>query len=197
MGLDTQEHIIKESMGKPKPGEFAIEQQEGKAVEWIHCRERFAGLFNSRIEGFYFSHECDRMQVVKFIEKTEKILERPTHCLFQPTQRNYATWVFPSEFWKRCPIHRSLFTLLLRAGQTYNMTSDNYEYTLYAHDYLKQTKEAVMRFLFGFTEFTIQGGWDIGWVGTFANKPIEEIRTKLVSPKPVESTLIGVGSLWR
>ena len=196
MGLDIQEHIIKESMGRPSPGEFALEHN-GRAVEWVSCRDRFASLLNSRVEGFYFSHECDRMQVVAFIEKTEKILERPTHCLFQPTQRNYATWVFPSEFWKRCCIHRSLFTLLLRAGQNYNPIGDNYEYALYANDYLKQTKDAVMRFLFGFTEFTIRDSWDLGWVATFANKSVEEIRTKLVAPKPVESTLIGAGSLWR
>jgi hypothetical protein len=214
MTLKNEPRIIRESLSKPEAGSFAVQPEDNESLEWIHCRDTFSSSFTKETEGFYFSHNVDRKRIASFVEKTEIILEQrmapaaqlrlfadgPTahfHAsLFQPTNRDHATWVEPCGFWKQIYIRRSLFTLLLRAGQRYDPTADNYEEALYSIDYLKSSKDAVMRFLFGFTDFHVDQ-WSCGWAATFCHKDIEEIRTKLISKDNTEVSLIGVGSIWR
>jgi hypothetical protein len=196
MGLEDTTRTIKESFKKPKDGWFALESVGSNSIAWQHCRDQFASSFTDRIDGFYFSHSVPRCNIVAFVGKTEAILDVP-ESTFQATNREYATWVTPSVFWKSVFIRRSLFTLLLRAGMLYDPVVDNYELALYGNEYLHTSKAAVMRFLFGFTEFCESPYWKLGWAATFSGKPIDDIRNKLVSPKKAEPSLIGQGSIWR
>jgi len=185
---------IKESLKKPYNGSFALEPILDRSIEWLSCRDRFAMCFTNDLEGFYFSHDNSSNKVIAFVNKTEDILGI-SYSTFEPTNRDYATWVSPSPFWKDHFIKRSFFTLLLRAGHNYNY--DNYEEAMYDNPYFKDTKQAVMRFLFGFTDFYTQH-WELGWMSTFVNKSTEDIRRRLISLNKIEdNSIIGRGSLWR
>ena len=180
-------------MNKPCPGYFGVEGHSG--VIWENCRERFATTFGEQIEGFFFSHKGIMENVVNFIEKTEtEILEVPK-SVFNPTNRGYALWVEPSMFWKCCEMRRSLFTILLRCGQSYE---GNYDEALFSTDYAKRTKDAIVRFLFGFTKYIPEGyHWNYkGWVAIFENKSVRDIRQHLVSVNNGSQSFIGAGSLW-
>lgn len=214
MTLKKEPRIIRESLGKPESGSFAVQPENNKVLDWIHCRDTFSNCFTKETEGFYFSHKVDRRRIASFIEKTEMILEQRMEpepqlrlfadgltahfqaSLFQYTNRDHATWVVPCGFWKQIYIRRSLFTLLLRAGQCYDPAIDNYEDALYSISYLHTSKDAVMRFLFGFTDFHVDQ-WSCGWAATFCHKDIDEIREKLIAKDNAEVSLIGVGSIWR
>lgn len=93
-------------------------------------------------------------------------------------------------------MHRSLFTILLRLGQYYDIEKDNWEETMFNNPgkgedsvYLKNTEYAVRRFLAGYTKYT---GWRCGWYNAFYlgggwSKEVmtptkEEIRKLLVKP---------------
>jgi hypothetical protein len=190
--------IIKEVLKRPKSGQFAVEPEKNFALDWIYCRDRFMSYFTSDIDGFYFSQNGDSSKVSAFVFKTEVILELAIKSEFILTNRFYATWVEPSPFWKTNFIRRSLFTLLLRAGNAYDPKIDNYEEALYSDNLLKETKQAVMRFLFGFTECPVEeSNHKFGWWETFHNKSIEETRRLLISYKNNEPSIIGCGSIWR
>ena len=179
---------------KPHPGYFAVDKSCN--VKWENCRERFNNkIFNKDLPGFFFSHEIGECEsVVQFIDKTEEILsvERSS---FAKTNRPYATWVCPSDFWRSCEMRRSLFTILLRAGRKYNPVNDNYEDALFSQEYVKLTKEAVMRFLFGFTNYVRLENKQ-GWVSVFMHKKYEDVRKRLVSKNAGDFSLVGAGSLW-
>lgn len=178
---------------KPHPGYYAI---EANPIKWINCREKFYNSFVPDLKGFFFSHEFgEREEIAAFINKTEEILD-VEQSSFAKTNRPYALWVEPSVFWKKCEIRRSLFTILLRAGRKYKASSGNYEDALFSQEYIKLTKEAVMRFLFGFTNYVRLDGQK-GWVSVFMHKKREDVRKRLVSStKNKNSSLIGAGSLW-
>jgi hypothetical protein len=190
--------IVKEALKRPNPGQFAVEPPTGRALDWISCRDRFTCYFTEDTEGFYFSHlPGNGENVSAFIFKTEAVLSI-LHSEFSTTNREYVTWITPSLFWKENFIRRSLLTLLLRAGTAYDPKMDNYEEALYSNKWLKESKPAVMRFLFGFTEFPLASPtWKMGWWATFHDRSIEEIRRTLISQKNDDSSLIGQGSLWR
>ena len=154
----------------------------------------------------FFSHEPDyEYKICAFIEKTEEILIRAAlqnlnKSKFFKTNLNFALWVEPSNFWMKCPMKRSLFTLLLRCGQFYNY--NNYEQALYSEEYSKSTKKALQRFLYGFTEFEYEGekfeGIGKGWASYFANKECSVVCKKLKSPdySPKLNFLFGGEFLW-
>ena len=103
-----------------------------------------------------------------------------------------------------CEMRRSLLTLLLRCGIHYIAEEDNFEEALYSNNHAAQTKNAIMRFLFGFTEFkgqlsktygfgvTSPNGWWTFWQG----KSDEYVRQYLVSQEESEPIMIGAGTLW-
>ena len=103
-------------------------------------------------------------------------------------------WINPSQFWKGCKMRKQLLSILLRAGSKYDPDKDNYEEALYTQEYIKGTKSAVMRFLFGFTEYTQNV---CGWERAFRAKTDSEIRKLLVCPdfKKLNDCLIA-GVIW-
>jgi hypothetical protein len=185
--------IVSDTMAKPEPGYFAIDRP---TIEWINCRERFIKLLNaSRSDGFFFSHNRnDAEQVIRFIWKTEQILET-NRSVFGKTNRPYAMWIDLSRFWRENYTKISLLLILLRSGLSYDPSKDNYEQALYSEKYLTATKPAIMRFLFGFTH-CIQG--TSGWLTTFKNMTVGEIKKNLIYPPEcsVDYSIIGANTLW-
>lgn len=185
---------------RPSPGCYATHNPKG--LKWVKCRDAFQKHFTPDSDGIYFSHEpCfgDRDQgihVANFISHTETVLgiKPSTFCR---TNRNYAIWIELNEFWKECPIRRSLLTIFLRCALKYRLDVNNYDKTLFDHPYIKSTKPAVMRFLFGFTHFNDRPNG--GWKRTFERLTEEEIKQLLIWPpgKSKETCLVGAGSLWQ
>lgn len=168
-------------------GSFAIDIQP---LQFDHCRERFAATFNENTTGFYFKHSPGRSKdIASFIIKTESVLGNLFFSEFAETNRDSIIWVCPNMFWKQCPMRRSLFTALLRAGDLYRSDIDNYESALFGYNYLQVTKKAVIRFMFGFTDYVgpdIKGNgtvWFKGWKSTFEEKNEIEIKKMLISHK--------------
>lgn len=168
-------------------GSFALDIQP---LQFEHCREKFAAIFNENTTGFFFKHSPSKSKdVASFIIKTEDILQNLIFSEFAETNKDSIVWVCPSMFWKQCPMRRSLFTALLRAGDAYNADIDNYEAALFGQSYLQQTKKAVIRFMLGFTKYVgqdIQGTgtvWFRGWKSIFEDKNETEIKRMLISHK--------------
>ncbi len=189
----------------PPPGYFAVHRNP---LAWQRCREQFEARFTETTRGFYFSHQVNHgSRVAEFISKTEDVLglSNDNRTLYATTNRSFALWIEPSEFWKSCRMKRSLFTILLRCGKGYDKEKDNYEEMLYEEKYVFDTEKAIQRFLFGFTDFVedeIALGNEYkkqkGWVNTFRSKTEIQITKQLILPNGVESEecLAGLGSIW-
>ncbi len=183
-------------------GSFALDL---RPLKFEHCRERFAVSFNSDVCSLYFKHPAGKsIDVASFILKTEEVLGLKFISEFAETNRDTILWIAPSDFWRKCSIRRSLFTIFLRAGNYYDCDKNNYEEALFRQDYVAPTRKAIIRFLFGFTEYT---GPEIvptgtvsykGWHSVFENKNEAEVKSMLVSPRksfPVCGDLFP-NSLW-
>ncbi len=169
-------------------GSFAL---DNLPVLFEHCRERFAVSFKPATPAFFFKTENDQSKnVAKLIWKVESLLNVEEMSSFCLTNRKSVVWVKPSNFWKVCPIRRSLFTVLLRAGNAYKAEEDNFEQAIFSHEFVIPTRRAVMRFLFGFTKYVGEVPKDSGnintrgWKSLFYNKSDDEITSMLISEKP-------------
>ena len=169
------------------------------------CRERFGSQWHSDTKGFFFKHPKDKGSAVAiFLRKTEIILKQKIYSDFAKTNRDTVLWIEPSDFWKSCRMRRSLFTILIRAGMSYDPDIDNYEKALFGYKWAKATKSGVMRFLYGFTKYvgpTIDdqnGSLETrGWKFVFESRSKESIIEFLKWPednpdKPKQS----VKSIW-
>jgi myosin-crossreactive antigen len=202
--LSEEKKYAKQVRKKPTPGQYALEKEE---LEWEPCRENFAKKFNRNQKGLYFScgHEQEK-NVIAFIEKTEEILlkaalQNIVFSNFYKTNLNFALWVEPAEFWMECSLKRSLFTLLLRCGLSYDFV--NYEKTLFQNQYSSVTKQALQRFFYGFTKADSKNeesfeGIGKGWTSYFANKNSQIICEKLLLPDYLSDNKFPFGEeiLW-
>ena len=197
---------------EPTSGHFALEKEP---LAWEKCREQFANVFLDTLPAFYFAcmaGECE--SVAQFVGKVERVIGCE-ESQFALTTRPNIVWVAPSAFWKSCHVRRSLFTVLLRSGRKYKPNPlgslgvktdlDNFEEALYSESYANDTKNAVMRFLFGFTKFDETVAQRIlgykptkgtGWWTLFSKVNVEQIRQILVSPVDRPHSLIGAGEIW-
>lgn len=183
-------------------GSFAIDDAP---LIFDHCRERFGKKFNELTAGFFFKHSADKGQdIAGFLIKTEIILKQNDFSKFSKTNRNTILWVQPSGFWKSCRMKRSLFTIMLRAGVFYDLQQDNYEGALFAENYISVTRTAVMRFLYGFTDYVGPLANDhqssletMGWKATFDKIDDNLVKRYLISPnnKPLKTELSSQ-ALW-
>lgn len=205
---------INMSYGSPPPGNYALEPIPSKSIHWDHCREQFAPKFNSDTRGFYFSHHSDKHQNIgEFLTKFEEIIgHNQNFSTFCQTSRSTILWVEPSRFWLDCQMKRSLLTILLRCGQNFNLNYDNFDSALFDETYYKEniwakeTRKAILRFLFGFTKFTgqyinVTETTTIikhGWREEFATLSEKDIRQRLILPegKNKEVNIVGAESLW-
>jgi hypothetical protein len=211
-----EKRVIKPSaFGPPVIGSFALDADEDiPTISWDKCREQFATRFTENHKGLFFCHEVNESQrCASFLVKTEQIIDiSSSHSVFGETNRPDVTWIVPSFFWMSSDMRRQLLTILLRAGMSYDPIKDNYEEALWkpdklGNDYAARTKSAVLRFLYGFTEFvpdkcvqsTLWGTFNnkVGWVNVFEGKDQQSVRKQLITPNDKrQSCLIGIGKLW-
>lgn len=199
----------------PPQGQFALEAEGEKPLHWDHCREQFLGKFKENIPGFYFSHKPGKgINVAGFLLKFEEIISYEFKSLkfshFRETEKETVLWIEPSVFWRTCLLKKSLMTLLLRCGLNYDGEKDNFDDALFnieysENKYVRETKNAIMRFLFGFTKFTgnfvVPEGTTLirhGWHAEFEKNSVYDVRRKLIRPSDEchEVSLVGAESLW-
>lgn len=198
----------------PPQGNYALDNNDPeKQFHWDHCREQFAAKFtDADSKGFYFSHpEKKGRDVANFISKFENIVDfTQSVSHFSETNRNVILWVGISSFWLPCMMKRSLLTILLRCGMHYDSEKDNFDDALFGEHkdniYARETRSAILRFMFGFTQFTGPKPADIfqtsvvkhGWREEFQKLDDSIIRRRLVLPegKVKEASIVGLESLW-
>lgn len=167
-------------------GSFALDHPP---LKFETCRERFASSFDLSTKGFFFKHyPKGSRSVATFVSKTEKILKIRNLSKFSETNRDSILWFEPCHFWKSCRMRRSLLTIFLRAGMIYDTDKDNYEHVLFNHPYIVPTKQAVMRFMYGFTKYAGPPMKSVsletkGWREVFKKLDEDEIRKYLVSTR--------------
>jgi len=198
----------------PAQGNFALETTDlEKQVQWDYCREKFAAKFvDTDVQGFLFSHPEKRgKDVANFLHKFETIVgfSQPV-SYFSETNKDTILWIGISPFWLPCMMRRSLLTILLRCGMCYNTECDNFDDALFGDHkdniYARETKSAILRFMFGFTEFTGKKQIDVfhmsvikhGWREEFQKIDDSNIRRLLVLPEGSvkETSIVGLESLW-
>lgn len=134
------------------------------ALEWLYCREYFQDE-SAGIRRFLFCHKPNKCRrIAAFIHKLEEILNLEERTEVGPTQRHNISWLRVSPWWTCSSMKRSLFTILVRCGQNYNIKEDNLDEALFSVMYTKQTERAVRRFMGGFTRYT---GKKKGWYSQF------------------------------
>ena len=133
---------------------------------WETCREQFHEFIGScPIRVFLFCHHPNkRYAVAAFMDKVEQMVKAPTRTVIGPTQLAKVSYIRISPWWMKDDMRKSLLTILLRVGQYYDPKVGNFEQTLCATRYSRQTLPAIQRFLKGYTWYT---GDVIGWNNQF------------------------------
>lgn len=153
---------------RPEAGSFCkpkeMVEDRYRVGQWYYCRDLFHGqLYNLSL--FFFSHDSNKGNcIAEFMRKCEKILNVEPRSDFGPTQRKTIMWVEPSRWWTVRAMRRSLFTILLRAGNQYSINKDNFDEALFSDPYTMGTRYAVNRFFAGNTFYT---GKKRGWYKQF------------------------------
>jgi len=201
----------------PPSGNFGMLSACGSYVQsWDHCREQFAVKFTETTKKFFFAHESGRgLAVASFILRFEDVLrlgrqEDFESSNFKMTNFSRLMLCCPGDFWLSCYYRRSLLTLLLRCGLNYDHQKDNFDDALFGsqhkeNQYIRDTKQSVMRFMYGFTRFTGEApaasGVTVikhGWKEEFEGLDTNSLRARLVAPTPrsKECSFVGSESLW-
>jgi hypothetical protein len=213
--------MIKPNCGNPPRGNYALEGVGSQPIFWYYCREKFLVKFDEKTQGFFFSHDVDKgKNIANFISKFESILKltqlnKPyTTSTFSLTDHENVLWINVSSFWSDCLFKRSLFTALLRSGSNYDLSTDNFDEALFSPTfkddekvnlYMRQTKNAVLRFMFGFTKYvgvypstTATEIIRHGWKDEFMNISVSKVRNKLILPEEenVDNNIVGLETLW-
>ena len=162
---------------RPTPGQFstAKNQPDGTMIaeQWWDCRELFQEDFTKKIKTILFAHKSGSFHRVRdFISIAEELLDAATSEV-GPTQRKTISYIIPSDFWTQCPMRRSFFSILLRAGMKYNGDFDD---ALYKNSYVAMTRSAVERFFGGHTHYH---GRETGWCDQFSGKSEKQVRRLL------------------
>ena len=200
----------------PPIGYYALDNDDTKPVVWDHCREQFLGKMSPGMPGFFFSHYDKRSNdVAYFICHFEQIVSlsgrNMTFSCFSKTERKNIIWIVPSKFWLSCLMRRSLLTLLLRCSLNFECAQRNFESCLFG-DYpecklIRETRKAVIRFMFGFTEYigqlphvsTSDSSNLIrhGWHSEFSNATELDVKSKLALPVGcISVNKFGFDFLW-
>jgi hypothetical protein len=145
---------------------------------WVTCRDDVLRFTGSGI--FYFHSSKILSNITKFLQRIEDIikLKKEDRLKFVECDDPEVFCIELGSFWNAKP-RRSLLTLLIRAGKSYDEKIDNWKERIEKSKYCKSLKSraAVFRFLEGHTELKV-GSYDFhGWCNFFgyAKKPIEEL----------------------
>jgi len=201
----------------PNSGNFALDSESGRVSHWDTCREQFAAKFFETTEGFFFSHRENKgYDIANLIHKFESVIKishddyKFDNSEYSFTNSPHVLFIKVSRFWRECFFRRSLLTLIIRCGQNYDSTIDNFDEAIFDEKYkettyINETKMAVFRFMFGFTKYTgippIVGGTTVikhGWKEEFSKLDMQELRTRLVLPDCFKKStnIVGLDSVW-
>ena len=172
---------------------------------WDTCREQFGKKFLETSLGFFFSlkDESQSEFVINFISKCEECLELDELSNFFLTDMKNVIFIIPSNFWKKCYMRRSLFSLICRQGllfdgqhQFENLLIGNVGETKQdkldgTFSFARKTRTAILRFFGGYCRYVGEGPErDVifpekhGWVHEFKEKPKSYVKKVLISDKP-------------
>lgn len=157
------------------------------AANWMYCREYFQDCSQGIRRMFFVTKRNRGRNIASFIDRVEAKLSLRQRTQFGPTQRNNIIWIKIAPWWTTSSMRRSLFTALLRAGNAYNLTQDNFSDALYSIKYTAETKYAVERFLSGYTTYT---GTVRGWFNQFRYGSGSPLFPRKPSPKKVRELLV-------
>lgn len=171
-----------------------------ESIYWDKCREQFAKKFTENLNGFFYSvYEPNKHGPAAFIKDTEHFLGIKDPSKFYLSNRENVIYIRVSEFWKKCYMRRSLFTLICRLGLIYEGKS--WEANLFGfvqetknseldanYEMARKTNKALLRFFLGFTKYV--GSLDHiqkeyfpekhGWVMEFSGKSNDQIKQLLI-----------------
>jgi hypothetical protein len=165
----------------PGSGSFGI-FSDSKIVIWYGCREQLQeqlDIFPSR-KLLFHCHSNQHKNVISFINKVEKTIRLPVkdRVKFHLTNKPDVLYLLLGRFWSST-IRRSLLTILLRAGRTYDSKKNNWEEVIDNDEYLNATRHAFDKFMSGFTDIQWQPKYDceyvnesfkfVGWVDSFTD----------------------------
>jgi len=155
-----------------------------EADQWFSCREKFHDV-SKGIKRMAFRHRRNTgvknvgYNIACFVGKIENRLQVDPRSVFGPTQKSTVVWIQASPWWTTSSLRRSLFTILVRAGQNYDPFSDNFEEAFFGKKfhkdnlYASDTRYAVERFLKGYTRYT---GTTCGWYTAFRYRSLDDER---------------------
>lgn len=208
--------VYKPIYGAPSLGSFALQPLPNKPIFWEHCRENFGLKFTENTKGFFFSHlENKAIDVASFLTKFEYVVQSNLNdkkilfSSFRKTCRNNIIWLEPSEFWRSCKMRRSLLTILVRCSFNYSSELDNFDDAIFGNYkeniYIRETKIAFLRFMFGFTRWNSKEHHNLdrederhGWREEFFNLDYRRARSRLLAPENNfnDANMIGLDTLW-
>lgn len=170
---------------RPETGSFAsykkFDGEKYRIINWHYCRDIFhPQLYN--LDLFFFAHDPNRSyNIASFMERIERKVNIDYFSEYGPTQRKSIMWIRPSKWWTIRSMRRSLFTILLRCGNNYFPSKNNFKEALFSDPYANATKCAINRFLSGYTHYI---GRKKGWLDQFYESRLskEEIDSLLVNP---------------
>lgn len=174
----------------PQAGCFGKINKNGQSwdVDIYRCREDFH-KFCRKLNYMAFvlnKHTC-LQYVAAFIDRIETVTGVRHETVFAPTNRNNVVWLNVSPWWSEQSMRRNVFTAFLRASQNYIPVRDNFEEALWSCNYLDRSRDAVKRFLRGYTWYT---GRVCGWYRQFAHvESSERLNQLLIKPEKMNSRL--------
>lgn len=170
-------------------GEFGVIEGKGnnRIVEWHHCREEFQDYYPKLNRMLYYGKRKENANVKAFVKKIEQIIKLPRkkRIKWRETTKKHVIYLSLGDFWKGL-VHRSLLTILLRAGHYYDRKKDNWKEVIKQDNYLSLTPAAIERFLDGYTRPRLSfdcyrdNGHFMGWVDEFQHLTANEVKKKLV-----------------
>jgi len=170
-------------------GSLGVIDKRNRDVEWMVCRDGFQSYSLGR-----FLFKCVSGQIpntIAFIRRVERAIKLPVRkrCVLRLTDKPDILYIGLKDFW-RTEVHRSLLTILLRAGEYYNPKRDNIRQVTKNCWYLRNTRSAFERFMKGYTHPIIRAGhvdpWNdflfygwVDWVGSADNKKVKKMLVKV------------------
>lgn len=143
----------------PGEGAFGIIDRKHDTVDWIECRDELRSEHPDLNRFLFMCRKQNIRNTIAFIRMIERTIKLPPEkrCILRLTDDRNILYIGLGDFW-RTTVHRSLLTILLRAGKHYDRKKKDIKQVIKKSRYLKNTKEAFARFLQGFTTPIIPQG---------------------------------------
>ena len=166
-----------------------IRSKDPAFIEWFNCREEFQDTYPSVKRMLYYDNKTKNSNFKEFVKRIEKLIKLPVNkrIKWRRTNKKRIMYLSLGSFWSSL-VHRSLLTILLRCGKEYDKKKDNWKAIIEKDRYLKDTPEAIKRFLAGYTKPRLsyfRAKYDytdrfLGWVDEFYKLSKTEVEKKLV-----------------